>query len=157
MILFTGLLFSCTNSRRKPLAQQRQIADTSLNEKELIAHVKLAILPGLQNWVLFSNGSYIILPDSLKNDPQKNALKIMKEHGPVHPGSPSGDFSVIPLTKTEGWSVAADYFGLYTYVHPGDLARAAIMNPSEMDIGLFGRRKRNQDAQDLKIIFINNQ
>jgi hypothetical protein len=151
------IFFSCTNNTSNQSGQQKPIADTSFNEKELIAHVKLAINPKFQNWVLFTHGSYIILPDSLKSDPQNNALRIMKEYGPVYPGSPAGDFSVITLNKTEGWSIAADYYGMYTYVHPDDLTRAAIMDPSDIEIGLFGRKKRDQDAKDLKIIFINKE
>ncbi len=81
----------------------------------------------------------------------------MKEYGPVFPGSPAGDFSVITLNKTEGWSIAAYYYGMYTYVHPDDLTRAAFMNPSDIEIGMFGRKKREQDAKDLKIIFINRE
>lgn len=151
------IFFSCTNNPTNQPVQQKQIADTSLNEKELIAHVKLAINPQFRSWVLFSHGSYIILPDSLKNDPQNNALRIMKEYGPVYPGSPAGDFSVITLDKTEGWSITGHYYGMYTYVHPDDLTRAAIMNPSDTEIGLFGRKKRGQDAKDLKIIFSNKE
>jgi hypothetical protein len=151
------IFISCTNNSRNQLGQEKQIADTSLTGKELIAHVKLAINPKFKNWVLFVHGSYIILPDSLKSDPINNALKIMKEYGPVYPGSSAGDFSVIALNKTEGWIIAADYYGMYTYVHPDDLTRSAIINPSDIQIGLFGRKKREQDAKDLKIIFVNRE
>ena len=131
--------------------------DTSMTEKELIYHINLAINPNYQDWVVFSNGTYIILDDSLKDDPSNNALKIIKEFGPVYRGSPAGDMSITKLNNTPGWSVGGNYNGMYTYVHPDELVRYGMVDCSDVDVGLYARAKRDKDSRDLKIIYINNR
>ncbi|HZI53126.1 MAG TPA: hypothetical protein VFD56_05475 [Chitinophagaceae bacterium] len=128
-----------------------------MSEKELINHITLAINANLKDWVVFANGTYIILDDSLKEDPSNNALKIIKEFGPVYRGSPAGDLSITKLDKTDGWSVGGHYNGLYTYVHPDELVRAGMVECSDLDVGLYARAKRDKDSRDLKIIYVNNR
>ena len=133
------------------------MTDTSMTEKELINHINLAIKPNYQDWVVFANGTYIILDDSLKDDPSNNALKIIKEFGPVYRGSPAGDMSITKLDKTHGWSVGCHYNGMYTYVHPDELVRAGMADCSDLDVGIYARAKRDKDSRDLKIIYVNNR
>ncbi len=128
-----------------------------MNEKELINHISLAINSNHQDWVVFANGTYIILDDSLKDDPSNNALRIIKEFGPVYRGSPAGDISITKLVKTPGWSVGGHYKGMYTYVHPDELLGAGILDFSDLDVGLYARAKRDKDSRDLKIIYINTR
>jgi hypothetical protein len=151
------MFFSCNSDVQNTSDQSLTVSDTSMIHTELISHIRLAINPKYQHWVLFSNGSYIILTDSLKGDPKSNALKIMKEYGPVHGGSPAGDISIKKLNKTQGWSVGGHYYGMYTYVHPDELIRAGIANPSDLDVGVYGRDKRDKDAKELRIVYINNE
>lgn len=121
----------------------------------LIENVKLAINPKFQDWVLFENGTYIVFNDTDKiEDIRKEAFKIMAEYGPVHIGSPAGDFEVITLKKAEGWSISGHYFGMYTYVHPSEINTSAV---NESEIGIFGRSKRNLDSQNPTIIYINRK
>ncbi|MCP1301591.1 hypothetical protein NK356_20635 [Chryseobacterium sp. S0630] len=119
----------------------------------MIEHVKLAINPKFQDWVLFENGTYIIFDDiSIIEDVKKEALQLMKEFGPVYAGGPAGDFNVIHLNLTEGWLVSGHGYGMYTYVHPSELDSDS---PNDLEIGLYGRSKRDSDGQNPEIIHIN--
>lgn len=119
----------------------------------MIEHVKLAINPKFQDWVLFENGTYIIFDDiSTIEDVKEEALQLMKEFGPVSAGGPAGDFSVIHLNLTEGWLVSGHGYGMYTYVHPSELDSES---PNDLEIGLYGRSKRDSDGQNPEIIHIN--
>jgi len=117
----------------------------------LIENVKLAINPKFQDWVLFQNGTYIVFDntDSIKNL-KSEAIKIMSEYGPVHIGSPAGDFGVTNLKKAQGWSISGHYYGMYTYVHPSEINTLAL---NESEIGLFGRSKRDFDGENPIIIY----
>jgi hypothetical protein len=119
----------------------------------MIEHVKLAINPKFQDWVLFENGTYIIFDDiSTVEDVKEEAVKLMKEFGPVYAGGSAGDFSVIHLNLTEGWLVTGHGYGMYTYVHPSELDNES---PNDLEIGLYGRSKRDSDGQNPEIIHIN--
>ncbi|MEJ5049169.1 hypothetical protein WH221_04980 [Chryseobacterium culicis] len=119
----------------------------------MIEHVKLAINPKFQDWVLFENGTYIIFDDiGIIEDVKEEALQLMKEFGPVSAGGPAGDFSVIHLNLTEGWLVSGHGYGMYTYVHPSELDSDS---PNDLEIGLYGRSKRDSDGQNPEIIHIN--
>lgn len=119
----------------------------------MIEHVKLAINPKFQDWVLFENGTYIIFDDiSIIKDVKEEALQLMKEFGPVYAGGPAGDFNVIHLNLTEGWLVSGHGYGMYTYVHPSELDSES---PNDLEIGLYGRSKRDSDGQNPEIIHIN--
>lgn len=120
----------------------------------MIEHVKLAINPKFQDWVLFENGTYIIFDDiSTIEDVKEEAIKLMKEFGPVSAGGPAGDFSVIHLKLTDGWLVSGHGYGMYTYVHPSELDNES---PNDLEIGLYGRSKRDSDGQNPEIIHINS-
>lgn len=120
----------------------------------MIEHVKLAINPKFQDWVLFENGTYIIFDDiSTIEDVKEEAIQLMKEFGPVSAGGPAGDFSVIHLNLTEGWLVSGHGYGMYTYVHPSELDSES---PNDLEIGLYGRSKRDSDGQSTEIIHINS-
>ena len=120
----------------------------------MIEHVKLAINPKFQDWVLFENGTYIIFDDiSTVEDVKEEAVKLMKEFGPVYAGGPAGDFNIIHLNLTEGWLVSGHGYGMYTYVHPSELDSE---DPNDLEIGLYGRSKRDSDGQNPEIIHINS-
>lgn len=133
--------------------QFKAMSDSS-HPKTLIEHVKQAINPRFTHWVLFSNGTYIIIEDRTISDEGAFAKKIMRTYGPVHAGSPAGDFSVTHLSRTEGWVVSGHYYGMYTYVGPSEIQQAGVQNPTDVDVGLFGRRKREKDGKECRIIFV---
>jgi len=123
-----------------------------LTKEELIKHVKLAINPAFVDWILFENGTYIIIEEaSDEKEIERLGLERMIEFGPVHAGGPAGDFATTTLDDTDGWVVSGHGYGMYTYVHPSELEEA---NPQDLTIGLYGRSKRNLDGLNPKVIGI---
>jgi hypothetical protein len=111
---------------------------------------KALISADTKSWVLFENGTVVVLmapEDNLKSQ----ALDLLKEWGPVHVGSPTGDFSVIPLSNHSGWIVTCHHNDILTYVAPSEIKED---KPSDVMVGLHGRSKRGWDAHDLKVIHI---
>lgn len=100
-----------------------------------------------KSWVLFENGTCVILMEP-EIDLSAQAVKLMKEWGPVYPGSSAGDFSTITLEDGSGWVVTSHHHDILTYVAPEE----AGDNPNEISVGLLGRSKRNQDAETLVVI-----
>ena len=163
------LLLSCNSKKENNKivnldSNQIKLSDTINNQKqkkqsyqmrdnELIENVKLAINPKFQDWVLFKNGTYIIFDDISKvKNTNDEASAIMKEFGPVFAGGPAGDFNTIHLTKTEGWIVAGHGYGMYTFVSPDELENKS---PDDLEVGLFGRSKRDRDGKNPEVIYIN--
>jgi hypothetical protein len=68
----------------------------------------------------------------------------------VHVGGAAGDFSVITLADEPGWVVTCHHPDILTYVSPDELPR----EPPEVQIGLFGRAPRHEDAQQLTIVHV---
>ena len=85
---------------------------------------------------------------------KEEAIKLMKEYGPVFGGGPAGDFGVTHLNRTEGWVVSGHGYGMYTYVSPNELKSE---KPDDMEIGLYGRSKRNLDGKNPIVIHINRK
>lgn len=140
------------NCNKKNSSSNKEL---KMDNKELINHIKLAINPKFQDWVVFKNGIYIIFDDAdTIKDIHNEALKQMREFGPVYAGGPAGDFGITTLNKTDGWIVSGHGYGMYTYVNPLELS---IKNPSDSEIGLFGRNKRDLDGKNPEIIFVNHK
>jgi hypothetical protein len=69
--------------------------------------------------------------------------------GPVHPGSPAGEFSVIHLSDdASGWVVAGHHPNVLTYVALDEVPDS----PTDLQVGLLGRHKRAKDARDLQVV-----
>lgn len=100
-------------------------------------------------WVVFEHGTCVILVEP-SQDLQKQAKELLAEYGPVHPGSSFGDFSVSELEDYPGWVVFGHHPDILNYVPPDDTA------PSDLVIGLIGRGHRDQDAQNLNIVYVND-
>ena len=129
-------------------------ASRKLSDSTLIERVKLAVNPEFPNWVLFSNGTYVIVEgETSASDARAYALEQIREFGPVRAGSPAADFSVSWLHRTEGWSVGGHGHGMYTYVHPSELKS---WWPSDLKIGLHGRSKRDADARECQIVYVSS-
>lgn len=151
-MLLNLVFLSCGNSEEKKV---ENINNNQITESNLLNHVKLAINPKFQDWVLFKNGTYIIFDnaDTIPNL-ESEAIKEMKEFGPVSVGGSAGDFSVTHLNRTEGWVVSGHGYGMYTYVNPNELKSKV---PDDTEIGLFGRSKRDLDSKEPVIIHINHK
>lgn len=154
--IFIALLLSC-GSPDKNTGGNIIASDSTIDNSEmtLLEHVRLAINPKFQDWVLFENGTYIIFDNAdTIVDINAEAIMLMKEYGPVHSGSPAGDFSVTHLNQTEGWIVSGHCYGMYTYVSPMELEAKA---PNDAEIGIFGRSKREKDGKNPVVIHTNRK
>jgi len=152
LILISCLIISCqtnTKQTKNPI----KLEHSKNNSISLLDNVKLAINPKYEDWVLFKNGTYVIFDatNSTENI-EVEAIKLIKEFGPVNAGGPAGDFSVTPINKTNGWVVSGHGYGIYTYVHPDELNTDS---PDDITIGLFGRSKRDKDGNTPIIIHVN--
>lgn len=158
LIIISFLLSNCNSSNSNPNQistknESKLNTNNKMNKEDLIKNVKLAINPKFQDWVLFKNGTYIIFDnaDTIKSV-NHEAIKQMREFGPVFAGGPAGDFNTIHLTKTEGWIVSGHGYGMYTYVSPSELE-----NTDDLQVGMFGRSKRDLDGKNPEVIYINSR
>lgn len=120
--------------------------------KKLINIFKKIILGEQKSWVLFENGTCVILMRP-ENDLAQQAKNMLSEFGPVHAGTPSGDFKVIELDDEDGWVVGCHHPDILTYVFPNETEQPY----EEVEIGLLGRSKREIDTNELNIIHIENK
>jgi hypothetical protein len=104
-------------------------------------------------WALFENGTCVILMKP-QADLAAQATELLREWGPVHAGSSFGDFSVIELSDGKGWVVTCHHEDILTYVGPEEVGTESV---SEVAVGLLGRSKRGQDAEDLRVIHIEDK
>ena len=107
--------------------------------------------PG-KSWVLFENGTCVILmgPEA---DLAAQATALLREHGPVHAGSSFGDFSTITLEDDRGWVVTCHHDDILTYVGPDE----AGSDTTDVVVGLLGRSKRGQDAEQLRVLHVEDK
>ena len=104
------------------------------------------------SWVLFDNGTCVFLMTP-EDDLSAQAVELMKEWGPVLEGCPAGDFGVMTLTNGTGWLVTSHHNDILTYVDREELGDA----PSNTSVGFFGRSKRDQDAETLTVIHVEDK
>jgi hypothetical protein len=117
--------------------------------KSLIETWRRIITGENKSWVMFSNGTCVILMQP-EEDLTRQAVELMKIYGPVHPGSSSGDFSIVNLDDDPGWVVTGHHPDILNYV-----ARDEVADPNgDLVIGLLGRSKRDQDATELAVIHL---
>lgn len=114
-----------------------------------------AVLVGAatKSWVLFEHGTIVILMQP-SSDLRAQAIALMKDWGPVHVGSPAGDFSTVTLTDHPGWAVTCHHNDILTYVAPSEMSQE---NPSDLAVGLYGRSKRDADARSLTILHVEDR
>ena len=146
VLFLVFILLSCGNVEKK---------NAILKNDDLLNYVKLAVNPKYRDWVLFKNGTYIIFEnaDTIKNI-KAQAIESIKVFGSVYAGTSAGDFNVIHLNKTKGWIVSSHGYGMNTYVNPDELKS---IEPNDIEIGLFGRSKRDLDAKNPIIIHVNRK
>lgn len=106
-----------------------------------------------KSWVPFPHGTCVILTEP-QDDLAAQAVGIMREWGPVHTGSPAGDFSVIRLSGHPGWVVTSHHPDLLTYVGPDEPDEAT---PDDVAVGLLGRSKRDRDAEELRVLHVEDR
>jgi hypothetical protein len=113
-----------------------------------------SIIVGEQkSWVLFKNGTCVVLIEP-ETDLVAQATALMKEWGPVGVGCSSGDFGTIDLVNAPGWVVTSHHNDILTYVGPDEVEQPG---PNNVVVGLIGRGKRDQDAQELEIVHVEDK
>src|SRR3954447_24457744 len=108
---------------------------------------------GDKSWVLFAHGTCVIL-DVSEGDLSQQATELMKEWGPVEAGTSSGDFNIFEADHYPGWLVTCHHPGIVTYVGADEFTESS---PPDIMIGLLGRSKRDQDADELEISHIEDK
>ncbi len=105
-----------------------------------------------KSWVLFANDTCVIVmkPDG---DLAAQATAIMAEYGPVHVGTPAGDFGVIHLDEAPGWAVYGHHPDMLTYVSPDETGE----DPNDLVIGMLGRGKRDLDGKTPTVIHVEDK
>lgn len=125
----------------------------AMSEHEL-ATVWRGIIRGEgKSWVVFAHGTCVVLPDPGPTaDLGQQAVEVMREYGPVHAGSPAGDFGTITLDPGPGWVVYGHHSDVLTYVDPDE-----VPDGSDLAVGLFGRGKRDRDGRDLDVVHVEDK
>ncbi|MFW9924645.1 MAG: hypothetical protein ACFFDW_15290, partial [Candidatus Thorarchaeota archaeon] len=86
---------------------------------------------------------------------EQKTIEILKEWGPIIPGTDRGDFKVHKAETLPGWLVFYAHPDIANYVSPEELSLDETEESfNDLTIGLAGRNKRHLDAESLKIIHI---
>ena len=110
------------------------------------------ILGAEKSWVVFKNGTCVILMEPA-DDLEVQAIEIIKEWGPVHAGSPAGDFNVIKLSNHPGWVVGGHHPDILNYVGEDEYPEGA----SDVAVGVAGRTMRNADGENPEVIHVEDR
>lgn len=102
-------------------------------------------------WALFQHGTCVIFPEA-RRSVEEAAIALLREWGPVHAGTPAGDFSVIDIADHPGWVVTCHHPDILTYVAEDEMRP----EPSELSVGLVGRSQRDLDASVLNVVYVHN-
>lgn len=116
------------------------------NSEDLTEIYKKIIDPKLKNWVVFENGTCVIIYHASK-DLKAKATEVLQKYGQVHPGTNSADFTVTKVDS--GWIVSGNQPGILNYVseYEGE-------GKEDYEIGLVGRDKKELDGKELNSIYI---
>jgi ADP-ribosylglycohydrolase len=123
-------------------------AGGTLTDGSVVAYVKRAVAEADAPWVLFAHGTWVA-PGRGDGDLDPVARAVAKlDSLPVTGGEAE---HVRRLGHTEGWVVGDPQSGVFTFVHPLELNRAA---PRDVDIADHARFKRGRDAQQHRVIHV---
>ena len=111
------------------------------------------IIDPQKSWILFEGGICVILVEP-GDDLAGQAVALLGEWGPVHAGSPAGDFGVIELPDGLGWVVTGHHDDILTFVGSDEIPAEEV---NDLVVGLLGRSKRGQDAEGLVVIHIEDR
>lgn len=114
----------------------------------LIEIYRKIIDPKIKNWVVFENGTCVILYHP-KRDLETEAKEVLQKYGQVYPGTSSADFQVMKLEGLPGWIVSGDQPGILNYV-----AAEEVDYEEDPEIGLVGRQKKEKDYKELKVVHV---
>jgi hypothetical protein len=124
-----------------------------MDAEELVEVWRQIIVGDSKSWVLFENGTCVILMQP-ESDLAAQATALLEEWGPVQVATPSADFNVIELAEQPGWVVTCHHPDILTYVPPDEFATP---EPAEVLVGLAGRSMRDQDASDPHVVHVEDK
>ncbi|MEU3981107.1 hypothetical protein AB0F77_13460 [Streptomyces sp. NPDC026672] len=101
-----------------------------------------------KSWVLFEHGTCVVL-DNPPGDLAERAKDILREYGPVHVATSSGDFRVLELKNGAGWLVTGHHPDVVTFVPLDEPAE-----PTHLAVGIHGRGKRHEDGTELNAVHV---
>jgi hypothetical protein len=122
-----------------------------LDANEIVDVWKRLITGAFRTWVVFEHGTCVVVRQP-QGDIAEQAQGLLAEWGPVRVGSPGGDFNIRSSPDLDGWIVTFDHPDILTYVGPLEVEAGT----SNVVIGLLGRRKRAEDARDLKVLQVHS-
>lgn len=124
-----------------------------MNEREraIIEDWRMINLIG-RPFVLFAHGT-CVMPMEPEEDLEAQAIRIMKEHGPVLVGSPAGDFRVKKAFVPPGLLVYYDCPDIVTFF-PERCMTNKGGKLSELGDALSARAIRDIDAHELKVLHV---
>lgn len=126
-----------------------------MSTENLVDAWRRIIIGDHKSWVVFANGTCVILPEPEPTaDLAAEAVEILREYGPVVGGTGAGDFGTITLDPGPGWVVYGHHNDVLTYVASDEMADD---DPDDLTIGLYGRGKRGQDGEELKVIHVEDR
>lgn len=70
-------------------------------------------------WIVYEHGTCVSV-DRSSDDPKSDANEILRQFGPVHGGSPAGDFGIYPA-PCDGWIVTSHHENVNTFVAPDEV------------------------------------
>jgi len=120
--------------------------------KALVDTLRRIIVGEGKSWVLFEHGTCVILKAASPEGLEEQATALLKEWGPVVVGTPAGDFDVVALQDDPGWVVTCHHPDILTYVGADEFPEGAELN--DLIIGLLGRSRRHQDAEELEVVHV---
>lgn len=129
----------------EPVIEETKTAVEISPYKSLIFNTTLNISPSQSDWVLFENGTYILLPSNLGEEQmKKNAIVIIKRYK-----GESLTVSKSPLSK--GW-VAGSSQGIYNYISQD---KAGDRLATNTQLKTVGKSSILKDVKELNIVHIN--
>jgi hypothetical protein len=128
--------------------------DRTMESKALIDVWRQIINGPEKSWVLFANGTCVILMRP-EGDLAAQATALLREWGPVHAGSSFGDFGTVELDNGAGWVVTCHHNDVLTYVGPDEVGPGSADDLAA--VGLLGRSKRGRDAEELRALHVEDR
>lgn len=120
----------------------------TVDTESLIAAWRRLLDGSGKSWVLFEHGTCVVL-DEAAGDPAERATGILREFGPVHVATSSGDFRVRELKNGDGWLVTGHHPDVVTFVPLDEPA-----DPSHLAVGMHGRAQRDRDGTELHVVHV---
>ncbi len=104
-----------------------------------------------RSWVLFEHGTCVVCTN-LDMNPEDYAIEILREWGPVVPGSSAGDFNPGVYDNPPGILVTYHHPDILTFIPKDEIEDPD--SPYHLAAGLVARHKRGEDAKHLNIVHV---